>query len=111
MITNVREKFTAFEGLLKLYGAHPPRSEAYLSVQTGSVDAGFPERDAHVTGPDFLDSATFPLMGFRSAGILDAGDDQIRMAGYLRIKDVELPLHIDTASQLPDSGSSFQRGH
>ncbi|MFE2966869.1 YceI family protein [Streptomyces sp. NPDC059340] len=36
MITNVRAKFTAFEGLLKLDGRRPTRSEAYLSVQTGS---------------------------------------------------------------------------
>lgn len=95
VVTNMRGKFTAFEGLLKLDGARPTRSEAHLSVQTESVDTGLPERDAHVTGPDFLDSATFPVMSFRSAGILDAGDDRFRLAGYLRIKDVELPVHID----------------
>lgn len=95
MITNVRGKFTDFEGLLKLDRAHPTQSEAYLSVQTGSLDTGFPERDAHLTGPDFLDSATFPLMSFRSAGILDTSDDRFRLEGYLRIKDVELPVHID----------------
>lgn len=95
MIANVRGKFTAFEGLLKLDGAHPTRSEAYLTVQTGSLDTGSPERDAHVTGPDFLDSATFPVMSFRSIGILSAGDDRFRVGGYLRIKDVELPIRID----------------
>ncbi|WP_171107969.1 MULTISPECIES: YceI family protein [unclassified Streptomyces] len=95
MIANVRGRFTAFEGLLKLDGARPTRSEAYFSVQTSSLETGVPERDAHVTGPDFLDSATFPLMSFRSSGVLDAGDDRFRLAGYLRIKDVELPLHID----------------
>ncbi|GGN48071.1 polyisoprenoid-binding protein [Streptomyces albiflavescens] len=95
MITNVRGNFTAFEGLLKLDGRQPTRSEAYVSVQTGSLDTGSTERDAHVTGPDFLDSASFPLMSFRSTGVLDADDDQFRMAGYLRIKDIELPVHID----------------
>jgi polyisoprenoid-binding protein YceI len=95
MVTNVRGKFTAFEGLLKLDGASPTRSEAYLSVQTSTLETGVPERDAHVTGPDFLDSATFPLMSFRSSGVLDAGDDRFRMAGHLRIKDVELPVHLD----------------
>ncbi|MET8331067.1 YceI family protein [Streptomyces sp. NPDC005181] len=95
MIINMRGKFTAFEGLLKIDGFHPARSEAYLSVQTGSVETGFRERDAHVTGPEFLDSATFPLMSFRSTRIVDAGDDRFRLAGYLRIKDVELPIHID----------------
>ncbi|MFJ5273176.1 YceI family protein [Streptomyces sp. NPDC088358] len=95
MIADVRGHFTAFEGLLKLDGARPTRSEAYLSVQTGSVDTGSRERDAHVTGPEFLDSATFPLMSFRSTGVLDAGDDRLRLAGYLRIKDGELPVHLD----------------
>ncbi|WP_128381535.1 YceI family protein [Streptomyces cavernae] len=95
MITNVHGKFTAFEGLLKLDGSHPARSEAHVSVQTSSLDTGIPERDAHVTGPDFLDSATFPLMSFRSTKVADAGGDRFTMTGYLRIKDVELPIHID----------------
>ncbi|WP_052424676.1 YceI family protein [Streptomyces fulvoviolaceus] len=95
MISNVRGKFTVFEGLLRLDGAHPTRSEAHVSVQTGSLDTGIEQRDAHVTGPDFLDSATFPLMSFRSTGIVDAGDGRFRMSGGLRIKDIELPLHID----------------
>ncbi|MFG3019355.1 YceI family protein [Streptomyces sp. NPDC048254] len=95
MVTNVRGKFTAFEGLVKLDGEYPTRSEAYLSVQTCSVDTGYPERDAHATGPDFLDAATFPLMSFRSGGILHAGNDRFRMAGHLLIKDIELPVHVD----------------
>ncbi|QFQ95052.1 YceI family protein [Streptomyces phaeolivaceus] len=95
MIANVRGKFTAFEGLLKIDGSHPTRSEAHVSVQTGSLDTGIAQRDAHVTSADFLDSATFPLMTFRSTGIVDAAEGQFRMSGLLRIKDVELPLRID----------------
>ncbi|MGW5463639.1 YceI family protein [Streptomyces sp. NPDC003996] len=93
--SDVRGEFTAFEGLIKLGRVRAARSEAYVSVQTGSVDTGSPERDAWLTGPDFLDSATFPLMSFRSTGIIDTGDDRSRMAGHLRIKDVELPVHVD----------------
>ncbi|WP_328349673.1 YceI family protein [Streptomyces sp. NBC_00445] len=72
MITNV------------LDGADPTRSEAHVAVQVGSLDTGISQRDAHVTGPGFLDSATFPLMTFRSTGVVDAGDGQFRMSGYLR---------------------------
>ncbi|WP_406431240.1 YceI family protein [Streptomyces sp. NBC_00631] len=95
MVTNVCGKFTAFEGILKLDGECPTRSRAYLSVQTCSVATGYPERDVHVTGPDFLDAATFPLMSFRSCGIRHAGQDHFRMAGHLLIKDIELPVHVD----------------
>ncbi|WP_426567640.1 YceI family protein [Streptomyces canus] len=97
LVTDVRGKFTAFEGILKLDGSRLTRSEAYFSVQTGSADTGLPERDAHVRGPDFLDSATFPLMSFRSSGILDATDHRFHLAGHLRIKDAELPLRIGLA--------------
>ncbi|MFF2382329.1 YceI family protein [Streptomyces sp. NPDC058108] len=92
---DVRGTFTAFEGLLRLDGSRPDRSEVHLSVQTGSADTGSPERDAQVTGPGFLDSATFPLMSFRSTGVVDTGDGRLRVVGRLRIKDVELAVHLD----------------
>ncbi|MGW1887011.1 YceI family protein [Streptomyces sp. NPDC001970] len=95
MITNVRGTFTDFEGVLKLDGSQPTQSEAYVSVQTGSLDTGMRDRDAHVTGPDFFDSALFPLMTFRSTGILRTDDDRFRMSGDLRIRDVELPIIMD----------------
>lgn len=66
MITNVRGRFDRFEGLLVLDGADPSRSKAYVSVQTDSMDTGAADRDAHLAGPDFFDSATFPLMTFHS---------------------------------------------
>ncbi|GHE98415.1 polyisoprenoid-binding protein [Streptomyces spiralis] len=95
MISNVRGRFDRFEGLLKLDGSAPSRSEAYVSVQTDSLDTGIHERDAHLGGPDFFDSATFPLMVFSSTGIVPLGDEEFRLTGALRIKDVELPLGID----------------
>ncbi|MGQ4440946.1 YceI family protein [Streptomyces violaceoruber] len=95
MITNVRGRFDRFEGLLVLDGADPSRSKAYVSVQTDSMDTGAADRDAHLAGPDFFDSATFPLVTFHSAGIIPLGDDEFRLTGSLRIKDIELPLDID----------------
>ncbi|MFJ9721418.1 YceI family protein [Streptomyces sp. NPDC101209] len=97
MIANVRGRFGAFEGLVKLDGYRPSRSEVYLSVQSGSIDTSSPDRDAHLAGPDFFDAATYPLMLFRSAGLAERGDGQFRLMGHLRIKDVELPLHIHLA--------------
>ncbi|MEU2289128.1 YceI family protein [Streptomyces sp. NPDC013178] len=95
MVTNVRGKFGAFEGLLRLDGADPARSEAHVSVQTASLDTGVGERDAHLKGPDFFDTAVFPVMAFSSTGITAVGDGRFRMSGDLRIKDVERPLDLD----------------
>ncbi|MFF3565051.1 YceI family protein [Streptomyces sp. NPDC002574] len=98
MVAHVRGRFTDLEGLLQLDGRRPTRSRAFLTVRTGSLRTGLPERDARLTGPGYLDTATFPLMGFRSTGIVHIGEDRFRMSGSLRIKDVDLPLHIDLAS-------------
>ncbi|MFJ9800256.1 YceI family protein [Streptomyces wuyuanensis] len=95
MITNVRGRFTDFEGLLRLDGSHPTRSQAYVSVRTGSLDTSVLDRDAHVVGPDFLDCALYPLMTFRSSGIVPTGGDRFRVYGELMIKGVELPVGID----------------
>ncbi|MEV6886125.1 YceI family protein [Streptomyces sp. NPDC051135] len=95
MISNVRGKFDAFEGLLKLDGSRPERSEAYASIQTQSLDTGIRERDTHLTGPDFFDSAVFPLMTFRSTGIVPVGNDMFRLVGNLKIKDIELPVNLE----------------
>ncbi|WP_251074430.1 YceI family protein [Streptomyces sp. ISL-12] len=97
MISTIRGRFDRFEGLLLLNGSHPARSEAYVSVQTDSVNTGVKERDGHLAGPAFFDSATFPLMSFRSTGVRPLGDDTFWLAGALRVKDVELPLDIDVA--------------
>ncbi|MFD5631156.1 YceI family protein [Streptomyces sp. NPDC127072] len=97
MISNVRGRFTRYEGLFKLDGSSPDRSEAYVSVQTDSLDTGIQERDAHLKGPEFIDSATFPLMAFRSTGIVPLGDGTFRLDGRLRIKDIELPVALDVA--------------
>ncbi len=95
MISNVRGKFDAFEGLLKLDGSRPERSEAYASIQTQSLDTGIRDRDTHLTGPDFFDSAVFPLMTFRSTGIVPVGNDMFRLVGNLKIKDIELPIDLE----------------
>lgn len=95
MISHVRGRFDSFEGLIKLDSSRPALSEAHVSVQTESLDTGVNERNAHLRGPDFFDSSTFPLMTFRSTRIVPAGDDEFRLLGNLRIKDIELPVDID----------------
>ncbi|MFD9007263.1 YceI family protein [Streptomyces sp. NPDC059582] len=94
-ISDIRGKFNSFEGLLKLDAARPYRSEAYMSVQTGSLETGNRQRDEHLKGPDFFDSATFPLLTCRSIGFEYAGNEGLRLIGDVRIRDIELPIAID----------------
>ncbi|GGX76071.1 YceI family protein [Streptomyces fructofermentans] len=109
MVSNVRGRFDRFEGLLRLDGSDPSRSEAHVSIQTDSVDTGIRQRDAHLTGPDFLDCSTFPLMSFRSTEVVPLGGSDYRLTGSLRMKDVELPL--DIAVTFGGAGRDLNRQH
>ncbi|MFF7216631.1 YceI family protein [Streptomyces sp. NPDC008238] len=112
VVAAVRGRFTAFEGFLRLDAHRPARSEAHVSVQTGSLDTGVPARDSHLTGPDFLDAATFPLMVFRSTAVVPLGGDTFRLTGNLRIRDVELPLHLNLGygGTVRDAGGQRRTG-
>jgi polyisoprenoid-binding protein YceI len=92
---DVRGGFRDFEGFLRIDALRPARSEAHVSVQSGSLDTGLAARDSRIAGPRFLDSAAFPLMVFRSTAVAPSGAYRFRMTGPLRIKDVELPLRLD----------------
>lgn len=96
--SDIYGSFDSFEGLLKLDTADPHRSEAYMSVQTGSLDTGNRQTDEHLKGPGFFDSAKFPLMTFHSIGFDDTENAASRLTGDLRIRDTELPITIDLKS-------------
>jgi polyisoprenoid-binding protein YceI len=97
MVTTVRGSFTQFEGRLLRDGGRPERSRAEVAVAIDSVDTGVPQRDAHLTGRDFLDAATYPRMTFSSTGVEPAGSDVYRMAGQLTIRDVSRPIVLELA--------------
>ena len=67
-------------------------------AKAASFDSGDANRDAHVIGPDFLDSAKYPELHFDSTAlkflsIADDGDFQLE--GNLTIRDVTLPVSFE----------------
>jgi polyisoprenoid-binding protein YceI len=95
MVTTVRGSFAEYKSRLYFDGRNPARSRAEIVVSTGSVDTGVEQRDAHLVGRDFLDSATFPRMRFASTAVQMAGNDVYRMLGDLTIKDVTRPVVLE----------------
>ncbi|WOX07593.1 YceI family protein [Streptomyces sp. N50] len=95
MVTTVRGSFAEYKSRLYFDGRNPARSQAEIVVSTGSVDTGVEQRDAHLVGRDFLDTATFPRMRFASTAVQMAGNDVYRMLGDLTIKDVTRPVVLE----------------
>jgi polyisoprenoid-binding protein YceI len=95
MVTTVRGSFAEYKSRLYFDGRNPARSRAEIVVSTGSVDTGVEQRDGHLVGRDFLDSATFPQMRFASTAVQMAGNDVYRMLGDLTIRDVTRPIVLE----------------
>ena len=95
MVTTVRGTFGDFEGTAQLDGGDPSRSTATLVIKAASLTTGNPDRDAHVSGADFLDVASYPELRFASTSAEKVDDETYRMTGDLTIKDVTRPVTID----------------
>ncbi|WP_141203160.1 YceI family protein [Streptomyces griseorubiginosus] len=95
MVTTVRGAFLEYQSRLYFDGRDPSASKAEIIVSTGSVDTGVEQRDAHLVGRDFLDSARYPRMRFVSTSVEVAGPDVYRMTGDLTIKAATRPVVLE----------------
>jgi polyisoprenoid-binding protein YceI len=87
MVSKVRGRFGDVEGTV-VVAEDPLQSTVEVRIATGSIDTGTPDRDAHLTSPDFFDAEAFPSITFRSTGISDVKGDTFTLTGDLTVKDV-----------------------
>src|SRR5262245_30799083 len=73
------------------------KSSVTVTIEAASIDTGNPQRDGHLSSPDFFDAAKFPVLTFRSRRIERAAKDTYRMVGDLTIRDItkEVTLEVD----------------
>ncbi|HRL20267.1 YceI family protein [Alcaligenes sp. SDU_A2] len=74
-----------------------------MTVDTRSVDTGFPVFDEHIQRPDHFDTAKYPTATFTSSDIVFDGDKPVAAKGDLTIKGITKPvtLTIDSFLSMP----------
>ncbi|MFB6889658.1 YceI family protein [Kitasatospora sp. NPDC056327] len=95
MVTNVKGRFTEYEGSLHLDGTTPGNSTAELVIKVASIDTNQAQRDEHLRTGDFFEAETFPEMRFRSTSAERVRDDSYRLTGELTIKGTTRPIVLD----------------
>ena len=95
MVTNVRGKFNAVDGVVNIDPENPTASFGSFSVETASIDTGVDQRDGHLRSADFFDAANNPTFTFTSTSVVAKGGDEYKVTGDLTVKGVTKPVTFD----------------
>jgi polyisoprenoid-binding protein YceI len=93
-LSKVRGLFTRFSGEVDGDPSDLTTASGRFEIEMASVDAGSPDRDAHLKSADFFDVEKYPTMTFVSKSVAKNGDDY-KVAGDLTIKDVTRDVTLD----------------
>jgi polyisoprenoid-binding protein YceI len=100
MISNVRGEFTKLSGKATGDVANPAGATVEATIDATSVDTRNEKRDEHLRSPDFLDTAKFPTMTFKSTQVEKAADGW-KLHGDLTLHGVTKPVVLDVTSVTP----------
>ena len=88
MVSNVRGRFTKFEGTLDLDEKNTAKSKVHVEVEVASIDTGNQKRDNHLRSPDFFDVGKYPTMTFKSTRVRQTSPGTLKVDGKLTLHGV-----------------------
>ncbi len=71
-----------------------------VTIDTTSVDTGYPLLNEHIQGEDFLDTAKYPTATFVSRKFSFDGENVVAVDGTLTLKGVSKPVTLNVTSFL-----------
>ncbi|HEX9035468.1 MAG TPA: YceI family protein [Ktedonobacterales bacterium] len=94
-ITYATGHFARYTAEITLDEETPERSSTDVSIVAASIATDNLERDAHLRSHDFLDTATWPTIHYRSGAITPLGFNTYNVEGDLTIRDVTVPVTLE----------------
>jgi polyisoprenoid-binding protein YceI len=92
-ISTIRGTFDRYSGALYV-GEDLASTVVAVEADMASINTGERDRDAHMQGPDFFDTADHPQMNFRSTSIVESGSGYT-MTGDLTIRGITQPVDFE----------------
>lgn len=107
MVTNVRGTLGPITSTIELDDKDITKSKVTATIDATKINSGIEKRDQHLTSPDFLDTAKYPTVTFKSKKIEKAGD-KYKVTGDLTIKDKTKEVVLDTVIS-PEVANPFSK--
>jgi polyisoprenoid-binding protein YceI len=95
MLSTVRGTMRNVTGTVVYDPANPAAASVEARIPTDNFETGLGDRDNHLKSPDFLNSAEFPFITFKSTRVEPTGESTARVHGDLTIRDVTRPVVLD----------------
>lgn len=95
LFSKVEGMFRDFEGTIAYDSEHPEQLQATAMIQAPSIDTRVEQRDTHLRSKDFFDVEQYPTITFKSAKVLDATPNSVKLQGVLTLHGVEKPVVLD----------------
>lgn len=101
MVSNVRGTFSGVTGSVVYDPDNLSASSIDATIDATTFNTGDPQRDAHVKSPDFLDTAQFPTITFKSTSVAPDGED-VKVMGDLTLHGVTKPVELSVEPLAPE---------
>ena len=88
LVTQVRGKFSDYQGTIQLDPAKLENSKVEFQIKAASIDTALPDRDKHLRSEDFFFVEKFPEITFKSQQIKATGKDTYDVTGALTMRGV-----------------------
>ncbi|HKH49197.1 MAG TPA: YceI family protein [Thermoanaerobaculia bacterium] len=88
LVTQVRGKFSDYQGTIQLDPAKLENSKVELRIKAASIDTALPDRDKHLRSEDFFFVEKYPEITFKSQQIKATGKDTYDVTGALTLRGV-----------------------
>lgn len=95
MIANVHGRFENFSGIFEINEQDPTLSSVDVTIDAASINTKEAQRDAHLKSPDFLNTAEYPTITFKSTRVEKLGADRGRIYGDLTIRGLTREVVLD----------------
>ena len=93
--SNMLGEFEEMSGAFTFDPEDVSAAEVSLTIQADSLYTGHTKRDAHLTGPDFLNAQEFPEISFESTGAERTGENTGTLTGELTMHGQTHPVTLD----------------